>query len=89
MIVNRSTTNTLAVAIRTHVLQQTKHSPKLTGKLQVQPEVQSTSVMQPVETQDCREDSSNGLEATTVVKVKNKATVKKRIGKEFEMGDQE
>ena len=62
---------------------------KLTGKLQVQPEVQSTSVMQPVETQDCREDSSNGLEATTVVKVKNKATVKKRIGKEFEMGDQE
>jgi hypothetical protein len=66
-----------------------KTCSKLTGKLQVQPEVQSASVMQPVETQDCREDSSIGLEATTVIKVKNKATVKKRIGKEFEMGDQE
>jgi hypothetical protein len=57
----------------------------------VQPEVQSASVMQPVETQDCREDNSEsiGLEATTVIKVKNIATVKKRIGKEFELGDQE
>jgi hypothetical protein len=47
--------------------------------------------MQPVETQDCREDNSEsiGLEATTVIKVKNIATVKKRIGKEFELGDQE
>ena len=55
----------------------------------MQPEVQSASVMQAVETQDCREDNSIGLEATTVIKVKNIATVKKRIGKEFELGDQE